>query len=121
MKLLLIRFYKKQVGFRPSTPVGCELTTCLVSDEVNDVVQGEGGGAVPACDEVGRLLFRLLVGRAGLGSDAGRVWRLLGRSLTSPATQTSSSRNLGNVGVRKDASLYLYFSYLCISQLNNPS
>ena len=48
-----------------------------MSNEVNDVVQGEGGGAVAACDEVGRLLSCLLVGRAGPGSDAGGVWRLL--------------------------------------------
>ena len=60
-----------------------------MSDEVNDVVQGEGGGAVPACDEVGRLLS-CLAGRAGPGSDAGRVWRLLGGTLSSPETQTSS-------------------------------
>ena len=72
---------------------GCDLSTCLVSDEVNDVVQGEGGGAVPAGDQVGRLLFPL-VGRAGPGSDAGGVWRLVGGtlSLTSPVTPTSSSR-----------------------------
>ena len=62
-----------------------ELTTCLVSDEVNDVIQGEGGGAVPAGDQVGRLLFPL-VGRAGLGSDAGGVWRLLWRTVTIPET-----------------------------------
>ena len=64
-----------------------------MSDEVNDVVQGEGGGAVPAGDQVGRLLFPL-VGRAGPGSDAGGVWRLVGGtlSLTRPATPTSSSR-----------------------------
>ena len=85
-----------------------------MSDEVNDVVQGEGGGAVPACDEVGRLLSCLLVGRAGLGSDAGRVWRLLGRSLTltCPATQTSSSRNLENVEVRKVKLPSIYIFYI---------
>lgn len=52
-----------------------------MSDEVDDIVQREGGGAIPASDEVGRLLVKP---RAGLGSDAGGVWRLLGRTLALP-------------------------------------
>ena len=67
-----------------------ELTTCLVSDEVNDVIQGEGGGAVPAGYQVGGLLVPL-VGRAGLGSDAGGVWRLLGRTITVPEILCSNA------------------------------
>ena len=57
-----------------------------MSDEVDDVVQREGGLALPAGDQVGRLLLAL-GGRAGLGGDAGRVGRLLGGTATSPGSQ----------------------------------
>ena len=52
-----------------------------MSDEVDNIVQREGGGAFPASDEVGRLVVEP---GAGLGSDAGGVWRLLGRTLALP-------------------------------------
>ena len=64
-------------------------TTCLVSDELHDVVQGEGGCAVPAGDQVGRPLAVLcLGGRAGPGTEAGRVWRLLGGTSTPTSPKT---------------------------------
>ena len=60
----------------------------LVSDEVDNIIQKEGFGAVPAGDQIGGLLH----GPAGtwhqvracLGGDAGGVWRLLRRTLTVP-------------------------------------
>ena len=64
-------------------------TTCLVSDELHDVVQREGGCAVPAGDQVGRPLAVLcLGGRAGPWAEAGRVGRLLGGTSTPTSPKT---------------------------------